>query len=154
MTAQYLQLNALQDEFAGSQQFTVLGVPCNQFGYQEPAESKAELLNGLQFVRPGDGFVPNFPLFWLVDVNGKNQHPLYEYLKSCVPATRKHFEDHTMVFYEPHHSDDVRWNFEKFLVDCHGHPILRFDSDAEPRFIRQFIHKLVQLWPEIEHASS
>jgi glutathione peroxidase len=145
VTFQYRQLNALQDEFSPSQQFTVIGIPSNQFGYQEPAETKAELLNGLKYVRPGDNFEPNFPLFWLVDVNGKNQHPLFEYLKSSVPPTKKLFEDHTMIFYNPRHSDDIRWNFEKFLIDSHGHPIMRFDSDAEPAFIRQFIERLFQL---------
>jgi glutathione peroxidase len=145
VTFQYTQLNALQEEFSKNNQFTILGIPCNQFGYQEPAETKHELLNGLKYVRPGENFVPNFPLFWIVDVNGKHQHPLYEYLKSCVPPTKKSFEDHTMIFYEPHHSDDIRWNFEKFLIDSNGHPIMRFDSDAEPLFIRQFIEKLLQL---------
>ncbi|CAF4174800.1 unnamed protein product [Rotaria sp. Silwood2] len=104
-----------------------------------------ELLNGLKYIRPGENFIPKFPLFWIIDVNGKNQHPLYEYLKSCIPSTKKFFEDHTRIFYEPHHSDDIRWNFEKFLVDSNGHPIMRFDSDAEPLFIRQFIEKLLHL---------
>ena len=138
-------MNALQEEFASTNLFTVLAIPCNQFGYQEPAESKLELLNGLKYVRPGNDFTPKFPLFWLVDVNGKKQHPLYEYLKSCIPSPRKDFEDHTAIFYEPHHSDDIRWNFEKFLIDFNGHPIMRFDSDAEPLFIRQFIEKLLQM---------
>ncbi|UJR37792.1 hypothetical protein I4U23_030483 [Adineta vaga] len=115
-----------------------------------PAETKIELLNGLKYVRPGNDFIPKFPLFWIIDVNGKNQHPLYEYLKSCIPSTKKHFEDHTMIFYEPHHSDDIRWNFEKFLIDFNGHPIMRFDSDAEPLFIRQFIEKLLQMKNYIE----
>ena len=138
-------MNALQEEFSKTTKFTILGISCNQFGYQEPAETKDELLNSLKYVRPGGNFVPNFPLFSTIDVNGKNQHPLYEYLKSSVPSTKKVFEDHTMIFYEPHHSDDIRWNFEKFLIDFNGHPIMRFDSDAEPIFIRQFIDKLFQL---------
>ncbi|CAF0723711.1 unnamed protein product [Adineta steineri] len=141
---EYILIHVSYKEFSKTNQFTILGIPCNQFGYQEPAETKTELLNGLKYVRPGNNFLPNFPLFWIVDVNGKNQHPLYEYLKACVPSTKKYFEDHTMIFYEPHHSDDIRWNFEKFLIDSNGHPIMRFDSDAEPLFIRQFIEKLLQ----------
>lgn len=142
---QYRQLNALQDEFSLTKRFTVIGIPCNQFGYQEPAETEEEFFNGLKFVRPGHNFVPNFPIFSPIEVNGKNQNPLYEYLKTSVPPTKKFFEDHTMIFYSPKHSDDVRWNFEKFLIDFNGHPLMRFDSDAEPSFIRQFIEKLLQL---------
>lgn len=137
-------MNALQEEFSPTKRFSILAIPCNQFGYQEPAETKEELLNGLKYVRPGENFIPKFPIFWFIDVNGKNQHPLYTYLKSCIPSTNKYFEDHTRIFYEPHHSDDVRWNFEKFLIDSNGHPIMRFDSDAEPLFIRQFIEQIFQ----------
>lgn len=48
---------------------------------QEPAWSGEELMSGLKHVRPGNGFVPDFPLSWKVDVNGAAQHPLYTYLK-------------------------------------------------------------------------
>ena len=38
-------------------------------------------MNTLKYVRPGKGFVPNFPLTAKSDVNGARQHPLYTYLK-------------------------------------------------------------------------
>lgn len=47
----------------------------------EPAHTGEELMNGLKTVRPGDGFVPNFPLTWKIDVNGANEHPMYTYMK-------------------------------------------------------------------------
>lgn len=58
-----------------------MGFPCNQFGLQEPAENKYELLNGLKYVRPGYGFEPKFPLFEKRDVNGKNESKIYTLFK-------------------------------------------------------------------------
>lgn len=50
---------------------------------QEPGGNGFEILNGIRHVRPGNGFRPNFQLFKKIEVNGKNQHPLYTYLKVC-----------------------------------------------------------------------
>lgn len=52
------------------------GTPCNQFGGQEPGDND-ELLNGLAYVRPGNGFVPAFPLTQKMDVNGAFANPLW-----------------------------------------------------------------------------
>ena len=54
---------------------------CTLLLQQEPAGTAEELLNGLKHVRPGGGFVPNFPLTAKSDVNGDKQLPLYSYLK-------------------------------------------------------------------------
>ena len=48
---------------------------------QQPEWSGEELMHGLKYVRPGNGFVPNFPLTQKTDVIGGRQHPLYTYLK-------------------------------------------------------------------------
>ena len=48
---------------------------------QEPAWDGIELMNGVKYVRPGGGFVPNFPLTLKSDVNGANEHKLYTHLK-------------------------------------------------------------------------
>ena len=77
-TPQYLQLNALREELDGL--FEVLGVPCNQFRLQEPARND-ELLNALKYVRPGNGYTPNFIMTAKTDVNGANEHPFYTFLK-------------------------------------------------------------------------
>ncbi|KAH7934580.1 hypothetical protein HPB51_029054 [Rhipicephalus microplus] len=50
---------------------------------QEPGGSGEEILNGIRYVRPGNNFQPNFPLFQKMDVNGDTQHPLFELLKVC-----------------------------------------------------------------------
>ena len=47
----------------------------------EPEANGTEILNALKYVRPGDGYVPNFQMFKIVDVNGKDEIPLYTYMK-------------------------------------------------------------------------
>ena len=61
----------------------VLGFPCNQFGYQEPAEN-FELMNCIKYVRPGYGYEPNFPLFGKIEVNGQYESPIFTFLKVSV----------------------------------------------------------------------
>lgn len=81
---QYPHLNALMREFSTGKYkcgFSVLAFPCNQFMYQEPGANAKEILNGLKCVRPGNGFEPNFPLFQKTQVNGKNEDPIYTFLK-------------------------------------------------------------------------
>lgn len=58
----------------------VLGFPSSQFAHQEPG-SDAEIMNGLKYVRPGKGFVPNFTLFSKLDVNGAKEDPFYSWVK-------------------------------------------------------------------------
>ena len=78
----------------------MLGFPCNQFGDQENCEN-AEILNALQHVRPGKGFVPLATIFEKVrkcsnlgagvnidpqvDVNGNEENPIFTFLKSNLP---------------------------------------------------------------------
>lgn len=83
-TYQYHQLNALQESEGGNLDscgLRILGFPCNQFGFQEPGENKYEIMNGLHYVRPGHGFVPNFPLFKKRDVNGEKEDEIYTFFK-------------------------------------------------------------------------
>lgn len=44
-------------------------------------EVNHETLNILKYVRPGGGYVPKFPIFGKVEVNGLNEEPLFTYLK-------------------------------------------------------------------------
>lgn len=83
---QYLNLNELKTVYGRQSQcpLEIIGVPCNQFGLQEPGESEEEVLNGLKYVRPGKGYSPNFPLTEKVDVNGKQQDKMFTFLKVSV----------------------------------------------------------------------
>ncbi|KAK3856523.1 hypothetical protein Pcinc_037158 [Petrolisthes cinctipes] len=137
----YRQLNELQASYSN---LTVLAFPCNQFAKQEPAATATELMNGLKHVRPGGGFEPNFTFFRKIDVNGESAHPLFTYLKAYCPATRETFSDPDYLYYSPIQSNDIRWNWEKFLVTKSGKPYMRYDPHTEPEQIRKDIIFLLQ----------
>jgi len=99
---------------------------------QEPGANASEIYSVLKHVRPGDDFVPNFEMFAKSDVNGKDQNPIYEFLKSRCPSVRAEFQASYKLYYEPYHQDDIRWNFEKFLVNHQGQPVRRYDESLDP----------------------
>ena len=111
LTPQYTGLEELQERYA-AKGFTVLGVPCNQFGAQEPgaAEEIATFCSSTYGV--------TFPMTEKVEVNGEGRHPLYQQLVDVPDG-----EGHT---------GDIRWNFEKFLVAPGGEVVARFNPMAEP----------------------
>jgi len=111
LTPQYTGLEALHNEFSG-QGFSVVGVPCNQFGAQEPGS--AEEITTFCSTTYG----VTFPLTEKVDVNGSARHALYEKL--------------TPVQDGEGHSGDIRWNFEKFLVGKDGTTVVRFGPMVAP----------------------
>ena len=111
LTPQYGALEGLQREY-GDRGLTVVGVPCNQFQGQEPgsAEEIAEFCSATYGV--------TFPMTEKLDVNGPGAHPLFQRLTSAPDA------DGT--------AGDVRWNFEKWLVDADGEVVARFRPQTEP----------------------
>jgi glutathione peroxidase len=110
-TLQYEGLERLQQRFA-DQGFTVLGFPCNQFGAQEPGTSE-EIT---EFCSTTYGVT--FPMFDKVEVNGEGRHPLYALLTQTPDGNGD--------------AGDVKWNFEKYLVDTDGTVIARLRSKVEP----------------------
>jgi len=125
-------LNALGEEYA-DQPFKVLGFPCAQFLNQEPGANASEILGTLKYIRPGDGFVPNFQQFAKTEVNGEEETPIYTFLKkSCDRAPRQKFSDDWKLHYKTKYASDIRWNFEKFLIDHNGIPIRRYRSRIDP----------------------
>src|SRR6185503_13579300 len=111
-TPQYEALEHLQKQY-GDRGFSVLGVPCNQFGGQEPgtADEIAEFCSTTYGV--------TFPLTEKVEVNGDGRHPLYELLTAVPDADGD--------------AGDIRWNFEKFLVDTDGAIVGRFRPQTLPQ---------------------
>lgn len=110
LTPQYTGLEEMQKHYAG-RGFSVIGVPCNQFGEQEPG-SPEEIQT---FCSTSYGV--SFPLLEKIEVNGEGRHPLYDILTSTTDAEG--------------HSGDIRWNFEKFLVSRDG-TITRFGPLVAP----------------------
>jgi glutathione peroxidase len=108
-TPQYAGLERLHRELAG-QRFSVLGLPCNQFGAQEPG-SEAQILEFCQ-----SRYDVSFPLAAKLEVNGPGRHPLYAWLTD--PAHG--------------HPGDVQWNFEKFLVGRDGRLLGRYPPGTKP----------------------
>ncbi|KAM7304126.1 hypothetical protein ISCGN_014026 [Ixodes scapularis] len=92
-------------------------------------------LEGIKYVRPGNNFIPEFPIFQKIEVNGENQHPFYTFLKSHCPSPNPAFNAKERLFYSPQHNNDIRWNFEKILINRRGIPVKRY----EPRFMPEDI---------------
>jgi glutathione peroxidase len=110
-TKQYKELQALHEKYA-EEGLAVVGVPCNQFGGQEPGTA-SEIA---EFCKANYGV--EFDLLAKVDVNGENAAPLYKYLTS---------EEKN-----PEHGGKIKWNFEKFLFDRDGQLIARYESKVKP----------------------
>ncbi|OWF53245.1 Glutathione peroxidase 6 [Mizuhopecten yessoensis] len=132
--------------------FQALGFPCDQFHNQQPESSGEEILNGLKYVRPGGGFVPNFQMFGLVEINGKNEHPLFTFLKKYCPPTSDTFQDDSLLLYSPLKVSDIRWNFEQFLIGKDGKPYMRFSPETDPMALKSEIQRMLQTKPEAEES--
>ncbi len=121
-TPQYQGLETLYKKLKG-RGFEVLAFPCNQFGAQEPGneneiKSFCELNYGV-----------TFPLFSKIEVNGKNAHPLYAYLKEQEKGILG--------------TEGIKWNFTKFLVDSMGKVVERFAPNTKPEDLEKKIEKLL-----------
>lgn len=111
LTPQYSKLEELHRQLAG-RGGAVVGFPCNQFGAQEPG-SEAEIA---EFCSTTYGI--SFPMTAKIDVNGPGRDAIYERL-TRTPDTKGE-------------AGDVRWNFEKFLLDGRGEVRARFRPRTEP----------------------
>uniref|UniRef100_A0A3B3WK41 Glutathione peroxidase 1 n=1 Tax=Poecilia mexicana TaxID=48701 RepID=A0A3B3WK41_9TELE len=124
-------MNELHSRFS-AEGLVILGVPCNQFGHQENARND-EILRSLKYVRPGNGFEPNFQLLEKVDVNGSDAHPLFVYLKEKLPVPSDNavslMNDPKFIIWSPVCRSDISWNFEKFLIGADGEPYKRYSRN-------------------------
>ncbi|MFN3197599.1 MAG: glutathione peroxidase [Bradymonadia bacterium] len=121
-TPQFKGLEALHKEY-GERGLAVLGFPCNQFGHQDPG-SNDEISEFCQI-----NYGVSFPMHAKIDVNGKDAHPLYNYLKGEAKGVLG--------------SKGIKWNFTKFLVDAEGNVIDRFASKTAPAKLKAEIEKLL-----------
>ena len=111
LTPQYEGLEKVYEQYR-DRGFTVLGFPCNQFLEQEPG-TPDEIAEFCQV-----NYGVQFPIFEKIDVNGDEKHPLYAELEKTAD--------------DEGHNGDIRWNFEKFLIDGDGTVIKRFSPTVEP----------------------
>jgi len=109
-TPQYAELQQLYDKYNGK--LEIFGVPCNQFGGQEPGSSD-EIA---QFCEKNYGVT--FTMLEKADVKGASQHPLYAWL--------------TMKEKNGVMDATIKWNFHKFLVDEEGQLINMYNSRVNP----------------------
>ena len=111
LTGQYQQLQALHEKYA-AQGLRVIGVPCNQFGSQEPGTAKEIQA----FCKANYGVT--FDLLAKVDVNGDKACGLYKHL--------------TGIKSDPKGPGKIGWNFEKFVLNRKGQVVGRFDPQTKP----------------------
>lgn len=119
-TPQYQGLEELYRTYK-ERGFVVLGFPCNQFAGQEPG-SESEIQSFCS-----RDFGVSFPLFSKIDVNGKDAHPLYVFLKRQAPGLLG--------------TESIKWNFTKFLIDRTGHVQERFAPSTKPQDLAKRIEE-------------
>ncbi|MFV0527228.1 MAG: glutathione peroxidase [Lachnospiraceae bacterium] len=120
-TPQYDALEALYERFK-DKGFAILDFPCNQFGHQAPGTTE-EIVDFCQMK-----FNVTFDQFDKIEVNGKNESPVYTFLKG---------EKGGLL------GDKIKWNFTKFLVDQSGEVVERYAPTTKPEALTEEIEKLL-----------
>lgn len=102
-------------------------------------------MNTIRYVRPGGNFIPNFPVFSHVDVNGGQASAVFKYLRSVCPQVPGGvLPDATYISWSPVTVSDLAWNFEKFLVNKDGFVVRRYSTPVDPVVIEPDIVALLQ----------
>ncbi|MFD0976869.1 glutathione peroxidase [Salinimicrobium gaetbulicola] len=117
LTPQLEGLESLYQKYK-DQGLVILGFPCNQFGNQEPGDEQS-IEEGCMI-----NYGVSFPMFSKVEVNGKNAHPVFQYLKK---------EKSGLL------GKRIKWNFTKFLIDKNGKTIKRFSPTTKPEKIEDYL---------------
>lgn len=108
-TKQYKDLQALHEQYG--KDLVIIGFPANNFGGQEPGENE----DIQAFCEKNYGVT--FLLSEKIDVKGKDIHPIFKYLTSQE---------------NPDFTGEIKWNFEKFLINKEGKLIHRYRSKVNP----------------------
>jgi glutathione peroxidase len=140
LTPQYEGLESLYRE-TRERGLEILGFPCNQFGGQEPG-TDAEIQ---EFCSAR--FDVTFPIFSKVDVNGPDADPLFTYLRAEAPGDlgpdSPLYEHIKATRPTALGTDEVKWNFTKFLVGRDGGVIRRYEPTVTPEEIRAEIDEIL-----------
>lgn len=142
-TPQFDGLEELNEKYR-ERGLVMLGFPCNQFANQDPG-TDSEIT---EFCRVNYGVT--FQMMKKIDVNGKEEHPLYTYLKEQAPKEEVKglkAKAATALFSKISKSvekySDIKWNFTKFLVSRDGTHIERFAPTTEPKDIEKAIEAML-----------
>ena len=117
-TPQYEALEKMYEKYR-DQGFEILDFPCNQFFGQAPGSD--EEIHSFCTLK----YNTQFPQFHKIDVNGKNEDPLYTFLKSQIKGR-------------------IKWNFTKFLVNREGEVVGRFGPADKPEKFENEVAKLLK----------
>lgn len=120
-TPQFEGLEKLYKEYK-DKDFVIIGFPCNQFGGQDPKDN-SEIASFCEL-----NYGVTFPMMAKIKVNGKEEHPLYTYLKSQKGGLM---------------GDRIKWNFTKFLIPKDGEVVDRFAPKIKPEELVEEIEKLL-----------
>ena len=121
-TPQFKELQDLYEKYR-DKGFEVLGFPCNQFNHQDPGNER-EIEEFCQL-----NYGVTFPMFSKIEVNGKNAHPLYQYLKQESAG----FLGTKMI----------KWNFTKFIINQEGKVVSRHAPTVKPSILENEINTLL-----------
>ncbi len=122
-TPQFAGLEELNQRYK-DKGLVVIGFPCNQFASQDPG-SDEEISNFCQI-----NYGVTFQMMKKIDVNGKNADPIFQFLK-----------DRSKNIF----SDDIKWNFTKFLVASDGITVRRYAPTVKPNRMRKEIEEMLMV---------
>lgn len=143
LTPQYEALENLYRKYK-DRGFEILDFPCNQF--MEQAKGSDEEIHSFCKLT----YDTTFPRFKKIDVNGDNEHPLYTFLKGAIPSReggslmmKAAIGAASLANGKSKGKGDIKWNFEKFLIDRNGNPVRRFDPTSTPQSLESAIEELL-----------
>ncbi|WP_322762770.1 glutathione peroxidase [Frankia sp. Cr2] len=141
LTPQYEGLEALYRD-TRDRGLEILGFPCNQFGGQEPG-TDAEIQEFCS-----TQFNVTFPIFHKIEVNGPDADPLFVYLRDQAPgdfgpSAGRIYEHIKATRPETIGTDEIKWNFTKFLADRDGTVIRRYEPTITPQEIQDDLEKVL-----------
>lgn len=144
LTPQYEALEALYRKYK-DKGFEILDFPCNQF--KEQAKGSDEEIGSFCQLN----YDTTFPRFKKIEVNGPGESPLYTYLKGAVPqredggsfVMKMAINAASKANGKSTSEGDIKWNFEKFLVDRKGDAVRRFAPTMTPDKLESAIKELL-----------
>lgn len=121
LKGQFGDLQELYDTYK-DKGLMILGFPCDQFNNQE-FDNIDETTSFCQL-----NYGVNFPMYAKINVNGEETHPLFQHLKEAKGGML---------------SDEIKWNFTKFLIDRQGQVVKRYAPTTKPDKMKKDIEKIL-----------